>query len=155
MNDNPELGTLGPNGGPTQTALPARREPGHRRHPRGRPRRLDAAVRPGRPARCHGIGNCTIGAVEGGFLIDTAALPDATPGRAYPPIQLTVQNEGTSTSPYQSKLKWQGLTLPSWLTLSPTGVLSGTTPKSRGSRNPLAHYQRSLRRHDGERWHHD
>jgi hypothetical protein len=130
VNDNPELGTLGPNGGPTQTALPALGSPATGVIPVGALAGSTQLCGRVDQRGVASIGNCTIGAVEGGFLIDTASLPDATPGRAYPPIQLTVQNEGTSTSPYQSKLKWKGLTLPSWLTLSPTGVLSSATPKS-------------------------
>ncbi len=130
VNDNPELGTLGPNGGPTQTALPALGSPATGVIPVGAFAGSTQLCGRVDQRGVASIGNCTIGAAEGGFLIDTASLPDATPGRAYPPTQLTVQNEGTSTSPYQSKLKWKGLTLPSWLTLSPTGVLSGATPKS-------------------------
>jgi hypothetical protein len=130
VNANPELGTVGANGGPTQTALPALGSPAAGVIPVG--------TLAGSTQLCSrldqrgvaSIGDCTIGAVEGGFLIETATLPGGSPGRAYPPTQLAVQNEGASTSPYQTTLKWKGLTLPSWLTLSPSGVLSGTTPKS-------------------------
>jgi Putative Ig domain len=130
VNDKPELGALGPNGGPTPTALPALGSPATGVIPAGALAGSTQLCGRVDQRGVASIGKCTIGAVEGGFLIETASLPDATPGRAYPPTQLTVQNEGTSTSPYQSTLKWKGLTLPSWLTLSPTGVLSGATPKS-------------------------
>jgi Putative Ig domain len=130
VNANPELGALGANGGPTQTQLPALGSPATGVIPIGAVAGSTQLCGRVDQRGVASIGNCTIGAVEGGFLIETASLPDASPGSAYPPTQLAVQNEGTSSSPYQTTLKWKGLTLPSWLTLSSTGVLSGTTPKS-------------------------
>ncbi len=130
VNANPELGALGPNGGPTQTALPTLGSPATGIIPVGA---LAGSTQLCGRVDQRGVastGNCTIGAVEGGFLIETASLPAAMPGKAYAPTQLAVQNEGTSTSPYQSTLKWKGVTLPSWLTLSSTGLLSGAVPKS-------------------------
>jgi hypothetical protein len=130
VNANPELGALGSNGGPTQTALPALGSPATGVIPVGAVAGSTQLCSRVDQRGVASIGNCTIGAVEGGFLIETATLPEGTPGSAYPPTQLAVQNEGTSTSPYQTTLKWKGLTLPSWLRLSSSGVLSATTPKS-------------------------
>jgi hypothetical protein len=129
-NANPELGTLGPNGGPTQTALPALGSPATGVIPVGAVAGSTQLCNRVDQRGVASVGNCTIGAVEGGFLIETASLHDAAAGRAYPPTQLAVQNAETSSSPYQTTLKWKGLALPSWLTLSPAGVLAGQVPKT-------------------------
>jgi hypothetical protein len=63
------------------------------------------------------------------FYIATGGLPPATPGTAYGPVALQVANEGTSTSPYTTTLKWKKVTLPKGLKLSTAGMLSGT-PKA-------------------------
>ena len=60
------------------------------------------------------------------FYIATASLPPAAPGTPYGPVTLQVANEGTSTSPYATTLKWKKVTLPKGLKLSSAGVLSGT-----------------------------
>jgi hypothetical protein len=130
VHGDPQLGTLGSNGGPTWTAVPELGSPATGVIPIGASAgstqlcaRIDQRAIPS-------TGNCTIGAVEGGFRIETASLPDATQGNHYPSTQLAVQDEGTSTSPNTTTLKWKALSLPSWLTLGSSGLLSGTTPKT-------------------------
>ncbi len=61
-----------------------------------------------------------------GFGIITTGLPSATSGVAYGPVTLQAANLGTSTNPYTTTVKWFGAELPKGLTLSSTGVLSGT-----------------------------
>ena len=66
-------------------------------------------------------------AVLGGeFLITTSSLPPATPGTVYGPVTLQTANQGVSSSPYVTTLKWKKVTLPKGLKLSRDGVLSGT-----------------------------
>jgi hypothetical protein len=122
---DPDLGPPQNNGGATETLLPALGSPAVAAIP------LDTTlagvqVCPRLDQRSIASdGNCTIGAVEGGFLITTTSLPDATPGMAYGPVTLATQEAGISTPPHLTRLTWSGVSLPSWLTLSSTGVLSG------------------------------
>jgi hypothetical protein len=59
------------------------------------------------------------------FFIPTSPLTAAIPGTAYAPVPLQVANEGTSTSPYSTTLKWKKINLPKGMKLSSAGVLSG------------------------------
>ncbi len=126
VNANPLLGPLANNGGPTQTMLPASTSPAVGVIPN--PSTLNSvSVCPRTDQRgVASVGKCTIGAVEGGFLITTTSLPNATPGTAYSPVTLTSQDAGTSASPHVTTLKWKKVSLPKGLKLSKTGELSGT-----------------------------
>jgi hypothetical protein len=85
------------------------------------------------------FGSCTIAAVEGGFLISTTSLPNATPGTLYGPVTLTTQVAGVSASPNVTTLKWKKVALPKGLKLSSAGVLSGTpSSKLGGGTGPVA-----------------
>jgi len=120
------LGALANNGGPTQTLLPALGSPAIGAIPAGAivnsvplcPRTDQRGVA--------SSGTCTIGAVEGGFRIDTTSLPVVTPGSPYGPVQLTIQEAGVSAGTHVTTLKWKKVSLPKGLKLSKTGVLSGT-----------------------------
>ena len=61
-----------------------------------------------------------------GFGIATTALPPATRGSPYRPFALAVGGAGFSTRPYATTFRWSATGLPTGLTLSPDGVLSGT-----------------------------
>ena len=126
---NPLLGPLANNGGLTQTQLPAATSPAVGLIPN--PKTLNSvSVCPRTDQRgVASVGKCTIGAVEGGFLITTTSLPNVTPGTAYGPVTLMTQEAGTSTSPYVTTLKWKKVSLPKGLKLSKTGVLSGRPSK--------------------------
>jgi hypothetical protein len=67
------------------------------------------------------------------FAIATPSLPSATPGVAYGPVTLEATGVGVSASGYATTLKWAkgsvvapARALPAGLTLSSSGVLSGT-----------------------------
>ena len=123
------LGALGNNGGPTDTLLPPANSLAVGAIPTGTilngvqvcPRSDQRGV--------SSFGNCTVGAVEGGFLIVAPSLPDATPGTAYGPIALTTQEAGVSSSPYTTTFQWTKVSAPKGLRLSDSGVLSGTPSK--------------------------
>ncbi len=97
-----------------------------------------ATIGPSGVAVGTGPGTTTISAIVGTFSVSTtltvtqvfqiltASLPAATPGHAYGPVTLQAVGLGTSTNPYSTTLKWKKVSLPKGLTLSPTGVLSGT-----------------------------
>lgn len=135
----PQLGPLQDNGGPTQTLLPAATSP------------AIGVVRSSPPTVVNGVqicprtdqrgvasfGKCTIGSVDGGFLISTSALPSATPGKDYKPVKLTAQEVGTSSHPYKTTLTWgqqavalPATALPKGMTLSMAGFLAGTPSKT-------------------------
>jgi len=120
------LGILGDNGGPTQTMLPASTSPAVGVIPN--PTTLNSvSVCPRTDQRgVSSFGKCTIGAVEGGFLITTTSLPNASPGTAFGPVTLTSQEARPSASPYVTTLKWKKVSLPKGIKLSKAGVLSGT-----------------------------
>ncbi len=121
------LGMLQNNGGPTQTILPAANSPAVGVIPSGTTLNSDSVCPRTDQRGVPSVGKCTIGAVEGGFLVTTASLPNATPGTAYGPVTLTTQEAGVSASPYTTTLKWKKVGhLPKGLKLSKTGVLSGT-----------------------------
>ncbi len=63
------------------------------------------------------------------FGIVTTSLPTATPNVPYGPVTLQAAGLGVSASPYTTKLKWKEVTLPEGMTLSLSGVLSGTPNK--------------------------
>ncbi len=128
----PKLGPLQNNGGPTETMIPALGSPVIGVIPSSPATILNGVqVCPRTDQRgVESIGKCTIGAAEGGFLITTTSLPNATPGTVYGPVTLTSQEAGMSTSPYFTTLKWKKVSLPKGLKLSKkTGVLSGTPSK--------------------------
>jgi hypothetical protein len=134
-NAHPQLGPLTDNGGPTETILPALGSPAIGVIPSSPATILNGAQVCSRTDErgVASFGSCTIGAVEGGFLISTTSLPNATPGTAYgvvTPVTLTTQEAGISTSPYATTLKWKKVTLPKGLKLSSAGVLSGTPSKN-------------------------
>ncbi len=130
---DPKLGPLANNGGPTQTFLPASNSPAVGAIPSGTTLN-SVAVCPRVDQRgVSSFGKCTIGAVEGGYLISTSSLPNATRNVPYGPVTFTIQEPGTSTSPYVTTFKWAKGTviapataLPKGLTLSSAGVLKGT-----------------------------
>ncbi len=125
---NPDLGPLQNNGGPTETLLPASGSPAIGVIPLGTTLN-GIQVCPRTDQRgLASEGNCTMGAVEGGggFQITTTSLPNATPGEAYGPVTLSTQGAGMSTPPHVTSIKWAGVSLPTWLTLSSAGVLSGS-----------------------------
>jgi hypothetical protein len=133
VNANPHLGALGYNGGPTKTFLPAQSSPAIAAIPTGTT--LDGVqVCPRDDQReVPSYGKCTIGAVEGGFLITTSALPNATPGKSYKPFQLTAQEVRGSSNPYKSTVTWAqqavvspATAIPKGMTLSAAGILAGT-----------------------------
>ena len=81
--------------------------------------------------------SCTIGAAEAGFLITTTALPKPEAGSTYGPFVLTTQDVAPSTSPYQTVVRWS-VDLPSWLTLTAAGSLSGSPPTNGAIGNSIA-----------------
>lgn len=123
------LGPLANNGGPTETFLPELGSPTIGVIPPGTTANGSQLCPRSDQRGVSSFGNCTIGAVEGGFLIGTTSLPNAFPGVAYGPATLTTQEAGISTSPYKTSIKWTGIDLPTWLTLSSTGSLSGKPHK--------------------------
>lgn len=125
---NPELENLANNGGLTETQLPALGSPVIGVIPTGTTSN-DTQLCPRADQRgVESYGACSIGAVEGGFLITTTSLPDVEPGVTYGPLTLTTQETGMSTSPYKTAIQWTSVKVPKWLTLSSSGVLSGTPP---------------------------
>jgi hypothetical protein len=125
VNARPQLGPLTGNGGPTETLLPALGSPA-------------IGVIPSSPATTvNGVtvcprtdqrgvasdGSCTIGAVEGGFLISTASLPPATPSLSYGPVHLSTQESASGAT-----FRWAKVAGPKWLKMSRSGVLSGIPP---------------------------
>jgi hypothetical protein len=126
-NAHPQLGLLTGNGGPTESLLPALGSPAIGVIPSSPATTLNGIqVCPRTDQRGVGsFGSCSIGAVEGGFLITTTSLPNAAPGTAYGPVTLTTQESGMSSSPYTTTLKWKKVTLPKGMMLSSAGVLSG------------------------------
>ncbi len=79
------------------------------------------------------VGNVPLGdtwSFGAAFQIVTAALPDATPGSPYAPVQLSALHVDASAGPYVTTLAWRKVDLPKGLRLSPTGVLSGTPSRS-------------------------
>ena len=133
VNSNPHLGALGKNGGPTKTVLPAQASKAIAAIPSGTILD-DIQVCPRSDQRgVASFGKCTIGAVEGGFLISTSTLPGATPGIDYRPFQLTVQEIGASYHPYKTTVTWAqqavaspATAVPKGMTLSAAGILTGT-----------------------------
>ncbi|MGB7052750.1 MAG: choice-of-anchor Q domain-containing protein [Acidimicrobiales bacterium] len=130
------LGSLADNGGPTLTILPALGSPAIGVIPSSPATTLNSVqVCPRTDQRgVANYGNCTIGAVEGGFLITTTSLHSATLGSPYvPPVTLTTQEAGVSTKGHTT-FKWKKVASPKGLKLSTAGVLSGTpsatTPSS-------------------------
>ena len=118
------LGALGNNGGTTDTILPPASSLAVGAIPTGTTLN-GVQVCPRSDQRgVSSFGNCTVGAVEGGFLIVAPPLPDATPGVAYGPIALTTQEVGVSTSPHVTTLKWTKIEAPKGMNLSSAGVLS-------------------------------
>ncbi len=119
------LSPLQDNGGPTQTILPSAKSPANGRIPK--PTVLGSVtVCPRIDQR--GVASfrkCTIGAVEGGFLITTTSLPPATPGVDYNPVTLTTQD-----ARHAATVTWAAISLPQGMTLSTDGVLSGTPSSS-------------------------
>jgi hypothetical protein len=115
------LGSLQNNGGTTDTILPSSTSPAVGVIPK--PTTLGSvSVCPRTDERgVVSFGACTIGAVEGGFLITTTSLPSATPGTHYGPVTLTTQESGAGAT-----VKWMKVKLPKGLKLSSAGVLSGT-----------------------------
>ena len=87
-------------GGPTETILPVLGSPAIGVIPSSPATTLNGVqVCPRTDQRgVESFGNCTIGAVEGAFLITTTSLPNATPGSAYSPVSLTVQGQGQRES---------------------------------------------------------
>jgi len=68
-----------------------------------------------------------------GFSITTSSLPAATRGKSYKPVHLAEAGAGISTSPHVTTIMWAkqsvvlpATALPKGMTLSSTGVLSGT-----------------------------
>jgi hypothetical protein len=129
---NPDLGPLANNGGATNTLLPPSNSPAVGKIPSAPSTILNGAqVCPRTDQRgVASFGKCTIGAVEGGFLITTSSLPNATPSRRYGPVTLATQEAGASVSPYVTTIKWKKVNLPKGLKLSSVGVLSGTPSRS-------------------------
>jgi hypothetical protein len=123
------LGALADHGGPTLTLLPALGSPAIGAIPPGA---MSSAVPLCPRTDQRGVpsaGNCTIGAVEGGFRIDTTTLPAVTPGSPYGPVQLAIQEVGVSAGSYVTKLRWKKVSVPKGLKLSQSGVLSGKPSK--------------------------
>jgi hypothetical protein len=118
------LGSLQNNGGTTDTILPSPTSPAVGVIPK--PTTLGSvSVCPRADQRgVASFGQCTIGAVEGGFLITTTSLPSAAPGTPYGPVTLTTQESGADAT-----FKWKKVKLPKGLKLSSAGVLSGTPNK--------------------------
>jgi hypothetical protein len=123
VNAHPQLGPLTDNGGPTETLMPALGSPAIGVIPSSPATTLNRVkVCPRTDQRgVASFGNCTIGAVEGGFLIATASLPPVTPGMAYGPIHLTTQESALGAT-----FKWAKVAGPKWLKMSRSGLLSGT-----------------------------
>jgi trimeric autotransporter adhesin len=116
---------LADNGGPTQTILPALGSPAIGKIPTGTTLNGVHVCSRHDQRGVASYGKCTIGAVEGGFLITTTSLPKASPGKHYHPVHLTTQEAGSHAT-----LSWTKVKLPSGTTLSKAGVLSGTPSKS-------------------------
>ncbi len=128
-----DLGPLANNGGSMETVLPEPGSPTIGVIPPGTESN-GAPLCPQTDQRgVASVGDCTMGALEGGFLITTTSLPNGIPGAPYQPLPLTVQEPGVSTSPYETNLTWTGVDLPTWLSLTSSGSLSGTPHKNSGT----------------------
>ncbi|MGO9343307.1 MAG: beta strand repeat-containing protein [Acidimicrobiales bacterium] len=116
---------LADNGGPTKTILPALGSPAIGKIPTGTSLNGVQVCSRHDQRGVASFHKCTIGAVEGGFLITTTSLPSASPGKHYHPVHLTTQEAGSHAT-----LSWTEVKLPSGMTLSKAGVLSGKPSKS-------------------------
>ncbi|GAA2076273.1 hypothetical protein GCM10009840_08290 [Pseudolysinimonas kribbensis] len=118
------LANLAENGGPTKTRLPAKTGDAVDRIPSGTAGcASDATDQRGEP-RLQGSG-CDIGAVELGqppLVVTPSVLPQGTVGQPY---STTLQASGGLGAPYTFALA-DGSSLPDGLTLSASGVISGT-----------------------------
>ena len=125
-NIDASLGPLSGNGGPTRTVLPSGTSPAVGAIPVGT-KLGGVTVCPRHDQRgVASYGKCTMGAVEGGFLIVTTSLPMARRGQNYGPVKLVVQEPGASTKPFRTTFGWKGISLPKGVALSAGGVLFGT-----------------------------
>ena len=134
---NPDLQGLVVSGGTTATAVPNLGSPAIGAIPAGtNTDQVQLCPRVDQRGISTVSGSCTIGAAEGGFLITTTSLPDATSGSPYGPFHFMVQSLGVSSPTYQTTLTWGAIDLPRWLTLTPQGVLTGR-PHQKTARYPV------------------
>ncbi len=129
---NPDLGLLDMNGGATATAVPSLGSQAMGAIPTGTSTNQVQLCPRVDQSGVSSVGRCTIGAAEGGFLITTTSLPDATSGAAYGPVYLDDRSAGLSTRPYETTVEWGAAGLPRWLTLTSRGILTGSPHQKTG-----------------------